>query len=395
VQNKICWNQHSLKNFISAMFKKLKRKNRSLSDKSYWWIFSWSWSVELPKRLDEFIRGCYKFEPMKMIPFKDETITLWSHQDRFFIRTLFYLIKPMFKHIVSKRCLHLQGPSGVSVAIDLIKKALLKGDFYYFARIDVSGFYASIDRKILTQQVQGHFQDPRMLNYLDQVINIPTLQNGAIINPTNGIPRRSSLSNFFSAIYLAELDRAFDKKSGIFYLRYQDDIIALTRTKREFEYVKRRIKKIFSELKLRYARTKTKMGVLNRGFHMLGIEFKLNIEPRSKGVAQSVKTGASQSHSSKNHLQMLLHERCCFRAQEKVSFKEADSESPDKVQRYLLNWSRWWSRVAQPISRTDCLARWIDRVQRLAPNIAWVGRGLLHYVPHPSPAAGRVLLIQA
>ena len=344
----IRWNQHCLKKFISVRFKTLKHKNRYTGDKSPWWSFAWSWPSEFPKRLTEFINGIYKFEPMKMIPFKDETVTLWSYADRLFVRTLFYLIKPMFPHIISKRCLHLQGPNGVGVAIDWIKKALLKGDFYYFARIDVSGYYASIDRKILTQQVQRYFKDPRILYYLDQIINIPTIQNAAVINPTTGIPRRSSLSNFFSALYLSDLDCALENRTGIFYLRYQDDILVMTQTKRQFEYVKKLLKKIFSQLKLRYARTKTKIGVLNRGFHMLGIDFQLNIEPRSKKrVAQPVKTGASQNHPSQNHLKILLHERSCFRAQEKVMLKEADSDSSDKVQHYLFNWSRWASRPVE------------------------------------------------
>ena len=190
ISKKIRWNQPCLKQFMTTLFEQLKRKKRSVGDRSPWWCFSWSWPLEFPKRLAEFIQGTYKFEPMQMIPFKDETITIWSYWDRLFVRTLFYIIKPVFSHILSKRCLHLRGPNGVGIAIDWIKKALQKGHFYYFARIDVANFYASIDRKILNQQVQRYFQDPRILYYLDQIINIPTIDHAAVLNPTTGIPRR-------------------------------------------------------------------------------------------------------------------------------------------------------------------------------------------------------------
>ena len=195
-------------------------------------------------------------------------------------------------------------------------------------------------------------------------------------------------------MYLSELDRAFENKKNFFYLRYQDDIIVLCKSKRQLHYLKRRLKQLFTQLKLRYARNKTKIGPLNRGFHMLGIDFKVNIEPRSKkAMIQKVKTGESQNHPSKNHLQIQLHERSCFRAHEKVTLKKADAGTPDEVQRYLFMWSRWWARVATPISSTDCITRWIARVSHLQPELAWIGSGLLHYLLHPKPALGRVLLI--
>ena len=103
------------------------------SEKSFWWSFAWSWPNEFQKRLEAFIQGTYQFEPMKMITFTDETVTVWSYADRLFIRALLYLMKPTFKHIISKRCLHLQGPTGVKYAIDWLKKALLKGGFRYLS----------------------------------------------------------------------------------------------------------------------------------------------------------------------------------------------------------------------------------------------------------------------
>jgi hypothetical protein len=49
----------------------------------------------------------------------------------------------------------------------------------------------------------------------------------------HGIPIHSSLSPFFSALYLTNLDRALESRRKIFYRRYMDDIIILVENKRQ------------------------------------------------------------------------------------------------------------------------------------------------------------------
>ena len=317
-----------------------------------------------------------------MIHFKDESVTVWSYGDRLFVRALLYLIKPVFQHIVSPLCLHLKGPAGVKIAINSLKKALTNGDFHYFIRADISGYYASIDRGLLWQQVETHFDDPRVLNYLHQMINIPIIKNAEVLNERFGIPRRSSLSPFFGALYLNKLDRAFENRSGISYHRYMDDVVVLTRSKNQYLKAKRQMQQILNSLKLRCARSKTKMGLLNRGFHFLGIDFKLINVPVISEPSVMIESGSlnevvPQSQPRQSHLQILLHERSCQRAQAKMNAMREDSEPPGKAQHYLANWAKWWSRTAQPIARTDCITRWILRALRRTPDIVWLGTGLL------------------
>lgn len=52
------------------------------------------------------------------------------------------------------------------------------------------------------------------------------------INPDHGIPLRGPLSQLFSALYLKPLDDALSQ-AEVFYLRYQDDVIVLCKTKRQ------------------------------------------------------------------------------------------------------------------------------------------------------------------
>lgn len=213
------WNTKAIKPFVERSVKSLARKKRSVGPRSPWWIFLWDWPREFPKRLACFMAGTYHFEPLQTYTFKDETVTVWSYADRLFVRALLFLIKSSFKHIISSRCFHLKGPVGVGMALNSVMKALTKGGFHYFMRIDISGYYASIDRAILVKLTKKYFDDPIVLNYLEQIITIPIIQNGAVLNPQSGIPRRSSLSPFFGALYLDPLDKAFEKQSGTCPLR--------------------------------------------------------------------------------------------------------------------------------------------------------------------------------
>jgi len=60
--------------------------------------------------------------------------------------------------------------------------------------------YASIQHNILIEQIHQHFADPRVLFYLENIITIVIDDGGNILLPTQGIPRRSSLSPFFGAV---------------------------------------------------------------------------------------------------------------------------------------------------------------------------------------------------
>ena len=57
------------------------------------------------------------------------------------------------------------------------------------------------------------------------------------------------------------------------YLRYQDDIIILCKTKRQLNRCYRRMQNILQERSLRLSRKKTRVGAIAQGFHFLGIDY--------------------------------------------------------------------------------------------------------------------------
>jgi RNA-directed DNA polymerase len=378
------WKLRSLSRSVTRSLKKLRQHNKLRGDRSCWWPFIFSWPKEEAQVITQFIEGTYRFEPLKTYRIQGESGVVWSFKDRLFVRAVLELIKPVFKHIIPKNCLHTKGPTGVGTALDLTQKALEKGKFRYFIRADIAGYYASIDRKILTEQTKGYFNDPRILNYLDQIINIPIIDEGAIHIPQKGVHTRSSISPLLAALYLRPLDKLFENRPNLFYVRYCDDVLILAKTKKQFLKAKRQMQQVLQKLRLTYARRKTKMGALTKGFHFLGLEFNqvnqdVSALPEQQEAPFVEEVAAQTQPLVKSHVSVILHERCCSRSLEKVVVMEVDSVATDKVLQYLSRWSAWWSRSAPAvsISKVECLKRWVKRAAIKKPQLAWVGVALL------------------
>jgi hypothetical protein len=340
------WQHPLLLQFATKWVNRLRIKKGAAPENSPWWIFIHNWYDIVKKSLSDFIAGNYSFNPMITYRFENETIIIWGYRDRLIINLIYKIIKPLFKYIIPPSCLHLKGPSGVKLAVKKLKKALEYRPFKYFIRADIRSYYASIDHRILVKQMQQHFNDPRLLKYLEDIINIPIIKDATIFSPDKGVARRSSLSPFFGALYLSPLDQSFDKLKGVCYFRFMDDIIILAETKRQYLKAKKRLQNILSKLKLSLSRHKTKMGKLEFGFHFLGVNFAV-----------------SQNQQSKSHTIISIHDRSCYRALDKINgMREGADYNPAKAQSYLSSWAMWWSKtVSDPYyGYFDCLRRWVD-----------------------------------
>jgi RNA-directed DNA polymerase len=367
------WNSTALTALIEQKLQTLRKGQRHRGDKSPWWPFIYTAFKKLPGHVADFVKGNYHFEAMNTYRMPDETMVVWSYRDRLFLRSLLSLIKPLFKHIIPKNCFHLAGPSGVKQALSTVKRALEKKTFRYFFRLDIKGYYASIDRDILVALMEKHVHDPRLRKYLESIIHIPIIDKGVFHRPQKGMARRSSLSPFFGALYLSPLDHSFEKTEGTFYIRFMDDIIILTHTKSQFCRAKKRIQKILLALKLELSPHKSKMGPLNTGFHFLGVDFTVQTleSTRQEGAA-------TQIQPSEIHVSATLHPRSCARALDKIVVMGEGAVHPAYAQRYLSRWAAWWSRAAKPIHHVDCLKAWVQMALKRQPSLAWIGEGLLH-----------------
>ena len=370
--NKLQWKKNLLLKYADTWLNKIKIRTGPAQENSLWWLFVYDAKKLIEKAANDFIEGSYRFNPMNSYTFEDkelnkkETIIIFDYIDRLVINWILQIIKPVFKHIIHFSCYHLKGANGVKTVVSKIKDAMQNKNFRYFIRADIRGYYASIDRKILTSQAKQRFNDQRIVKYLDNLINIPIIKDAIFFTPDKGLPIRGSLSPFLSALYLYPLDAAFERVKGVYYFRFCDDILILAETKIQFLKAKRRLKNILSKLKLSLSKHKTKMGALISGFHFLGVNFSV----------------APQSQQKKSHLAVIsIHDRSCRRALDKIHrMRFGAVYNPAFAQVYLSRWAKWWGMVGKPkFGYLGCLSSWVTKAQqsKYFNQYAWMGSGLI------------------
>jgi RNA-directed DNA polymerase len=160
----------------------------------------------------------------------------------------------------------------VKYATQRIRQVLQEEKPNYVLRVDIKSFYKSIQHHKLIRDVKQYYNDPNVHAMLENIITNPIETPRGYKNPGHGIALRGPLSQFFSGIFLKPLDDAFDSMS-VTYLRYQDDIIVLCKTKRQLNRCRRRMMEVLHERGLSLSRKKSRMGSINAGFHFLGIHY--------------------------------------------------------------------------------------------------------------------------
>jgi len=237
--------------------------------------------------VESMVDGSYTPRHLKRHYFTDEMVDQLHLSDRIFQNILLKQLKPTFPYVMNPNCYHLHGPSGVRLATQRIWQVLREQNPKYLIRADIKSFYKSIPHHQLVQDIKQHYNDEKVQAMLEQIIINPIETPRGYKNPDHGIALRGPLSQFFSGIYLKPMDDAFNSMD-VTYLRYQDDLLILCRTKRQLQRCKQRMMAVLKERSLRLSRKKTRIGHIELGFHFLGIHYPGTQTPDNTKVEQAV-----------------------------------------------------------------------------------------------------------
>lgn len=232
----------------------------------------------LPQGIQSMQDGSYSPRHLRRFYFDDETVDQLHPSDRIMQHILLKQLKPTFPHVMNANCMHLIGPSGVKVATQRIRQALQDDQPMYVIRADIKSFYCSIPHFKLVQDIKKYYDDPKVQAMLEDIITNPIETPRGYKNPIHGIALRGPLSQFFSGLYLKPLDDAISSMDCT-YLRYQDDILILCKTKRQMTRCRRRMMAVLHERRLTLSRKKSRIGNIQQGFHFLGIDYCPGTQP--------------------------------------------------------------------------------------------------------------------
>jgi retron-type reverse transcriptase len=232
------------------------------------WYLRRDWTKVKHQLLAALNDGSYQFSPLNRYEFSDATISLWSSQDMIVLKLISQALQQQMGEHIPKSCYHVKGHGGLKKAVRHTYAAL--PDYRHVMRSDIKGYYETIRFDILTEIIESYVDHPILLILLRNALR-RTETNGGIFHDyyEHGIPKGSPLSPLLGAIALIPLDKAMSKIKGIFYARFMDDWVVLTKSKTALRKVVKITHKVVNALKLQLHPAKNFIGKISHGFNFL------------------------------------------------------------------------------------------------------------------------------
>ena len=234
------------------------------------WFFRRDWVSIRADLLYQICTGEYIFSALKRIYKSDGTvINVWSSQDAFVIKLLSFLLADELN--LSTSCTHVKGHGGLKHAVSQANDELK--NYHFVCKTDVKGYYENINQSLLIDQIHTQISNKICRRYCYQIIHRTVEYGGNYLDIQKGISRGCPLSPIFGALYLKELDDLFSQQSNVYYVRYMDDILIMTKTRWHNRKAIKQMNQCFNRLKVKQHPDKTFIGRLEKGFDFLGYHF--------------------------------------------------------------------------------------------------------------------------
>lgn len=279
------------------------------------WSFRRNWRDEKQRIRSDLLRGLYRFDALDRVEFRDGShVDVWTSRDALVLKAMTLCLADVLP--ASSSCTHIRGHGGAKEAIRQIAHHLPRHNFVL--RTDVKSYYASIDHHLLMDRLSEYVTDKVVLNLLSQYMWRSICYGGNFIDIKRGISLGCPLSPLMAAFYLYELDQRF-ARSGLFYIRFMDDILILAPTHWKIRKAMAVIRSMLDALRLDIHPEKTFIGRILKGFNFLGYHFY------DGAVSAAVKTTAKMRETAAR-----LYEQT----------RREDNSAP--LGQYLTRWNAWF-----------------------------------------------------
>lgn len=286
------------------------------------WDLRWRWEQENRRLFLWVISGCYQLSPMLITGWGKQSRAMWSARDALVLKWVSLKIQNSLPQ--HEACMHLRG-RGTRLSLRQVRSALNADCFRFVHRTDIRGYYEHMRKPQIIHQVNRYVTSPVCRELIRQYVYYSVERGGEIRTPQHGIPRGCALSPLIGGSLLRHIDgwySSFDSDE-VFYARYMDDFLLLTRTRWQLRRGISRLAEFFDLSGFERHPEKTQTGRVEKGFDWLGIWFGAD--------------GATLSPRAINN-----HRERRVRLFEQARRRGISSEDAlMRVQAYETRWRRW------------------------------------------------------
>ncbi|TDX42957.1 group II intron reverse transcriptase/maturase [Orenia marismortui] len=157
-------------------------------------------------------------------------------------------------------------------AIDKIEEYKNQG-YKWVVDADIKSYFDNIDHDLLMDFVAEHISDGWVLGLIRSWLTAGIMNSNRLEKTEKGTPQGGVISPLLANIYLHQFDKEMTDR-GYKLVRYADDFVVLTKSKRKAKRALVVVREIIEEkLKLKLHPEKTVITNFGKGFVFLGYEF--------------------------------------------------------------------------------------------------------------------------
>ena len=172
---------------------------------------------------------------------------------------------------------------------DAIQKAkeILNEGYRWIVDLDLEKFFDTVNQDLLISIIRRTIKEDKVVSLIRKYLQAGVLVKGVFEKTEKGTPQGGNISPILSNIMLNELDKELEKR-GLKFVRYADDCIIFTKSKKAADRVMKSITKyIEKKLRLKVNKEKSKVDrpwkikYLGFSFYQAKGRFEIRVHPKS------------------------------------------------------------------------------------------------------------------
>lgn len=191
--------------------------------------------------------------------------------DRIIQQAIAQQLQPIYEPLFSDVSYGYRPKRSGQQAVRQVKKYAEQG-YTYAVEVDLSKYFDTLNHELLMELLRKQIHDKRVTGLIKKYLKAGVMGDGVITRTREGSPQGGPLSPMLANIYLNEFDQEMARR-GVKVVRYADDIVVVTKSKRAAEHMLESCRK-FLEGKLKLTMNLQKSKVVSmfsrRNFKFLG-----------------------------------------------------------------------------------------------------------------------------